>query len=1113
MHLPVSIRIICCLSTPAILMALASLTAFAEDAKSNETVITQQAARAAKAIQLPKGFTLTTVASEPNLANGVAFCFDPAGRIFVAETYRVKKGVEDNRDHMDWLDDDLACRTVADRREYLKRRKGDKIGDFTSASEQVRLLVDANADGLYEKSSIFSTGYNQIEDGAAAGVLWDSDRLWFTCIPSLYELRDADGDGVAEEKRTLATGFGVHFALYGHDLHGLIKGPDGKIYFSIGDRGLNVDTPRGKLYNPDSGAVLRCNPDGSQLEFFATGLRNPQELAFNEFGDLFTVDNNSDSGDKARLVHIVEGMDAGWRMPFQYLDDRGPFNREKIWHLHNAEQPASIVPPLAHITKGPSGLVHYPGTGLPAKHKGAFFIVDFLGGATGSGVREFHVQRDGATYKLTEDKPLVTGVLATDCDFGPDGNLYILDWVEGWNGPGIGRIHRVSSDDAASKKQRGEFEAAIKKIPAAAVAEAVAFLDHANMRVRSAAQERLVVLAAKSIEPLKQLAAATDASLLARLHAIWALGQLAEADQHLFSSIAQLCSDEDAEIRAQAARTLSRATAGDETTRTSIGNVLEKLLDDPSPRVRRFAAISLGTLGHHGSLPTLVEMAGQHSEDPTLRNAIVIAMTGGHSPEELLAAAKGASDQARLVLAVALGRQKSPLIAQMLDDLSERVVLEAARAIWDAAIPAADENLAALLGETTSKSDPLLRRVLAANLAGRTTENLERVIDFACDPSSDPTLRDRAWGLVRTWASPSPRDSVNGDWRPLVPQPAEEVVAAVQKSLPKFASSDISIPLGIIVAAELGIDEAFSPLLAVVGDESLPKELRVRAIAAFGNAKDAATRTAIDAGVDSKSPEVRAAARKLWSERFPNDVVDHLADAAANGTTTERQAAIDTLAGLGSPKAAAAIRDWMAQLETGQCPPELQLEVQEAAAKSNDAALRERHKKFADKLAAAAVLDRYAQCLTGGDADRGRKIFETNDTIACRRCHSVKRGEVLVGPCLAEIGGERKPIEILESIVAPNAKIREGFETAVLELDSGQVVTGVVRQEDKEHIELVDAEARKIVIDAATVESRIKGKSPMPENIMEQMNPRDLRDLVAYLSELKPQSTRRGRSK
>jgi hypothetical protein len=225
-------------------------------------------------------------------------------------------------------------------------------------------------------------------------------------------------------------------------------------------------------------------------------------------------------------------------------------------------------------------------------------------------------------------------------------------------------------------------------------------LSHANQLVRSAAQDRLVELASQSIEPLKKLAAASDAALLARLHAIWALGQLAKGNHDLFSALAQLCTDKDDEIRAQAARTLSRAKGADEKTQIACGETLERLLSDPSPRVRRFAATSLGKIGFHGSLTKLVEMAGLHSEDPVLRTAIVIAMTGGHSPEELLDAAKGASEQARLVLTVALGRQKSPLIAGMLHDSSQRVVLEAARAIWDAPIMAAGDDLAARRGVT-----------------------------------------------------------------------------------------------------------------------------------------------------------------------------------------------------------------------------------------------------------------------------------------------------------------------------------------------------------------------------------------------------------------------------
>src|SRR6202000_3144041 len=141
-----------------------------------------------------------------------------------------------------------------------------------------------------------------------------------------------------------------------------------------------------------------------------------------------------------------------------------------------------------------------------------------------------------------------------------------------------------------------------------------------------------------------------------------------------------------------------------------------------------------------------------------------------------------------------------------------------------------------------------------------------------------------------------------------------------------------------------------------------------------------------------------------------------------------------TLAGLHTPQANAVIEHWLERLEHGDCPAALQIEVLDAAEKYNDSRLMERQKTFAEKLAGEGPLKKFSECLDGGDAERGRKIFETNDKLACRRCHSIKPGETLVGPCLANVGGQRKADEILESIVLPNAKICEGFDTAVLEL-------------------------------------------------------------------------------
>ncbi|MFO0454367.1 MAG: PVC-type heme-binding CxxCH protein, partial [Planctomycetota bacterium] len=425
----------------------------------------EEAAQQLTNFRLPKGWQASLWAAEPMVANPVAFAIDDRGRLYLCESFRQEQGVTDNRSHDErWVDRDLAARTVADRIAYHEELLPNRGADYRRQDDRVRLLVDLDRDGRADRAEVFANRFHALEDGTLAGVLPIGDEVWLTNIPHLWRLKDADGDGRAEVRESLQSGFGVRVAFRGHDMHGLIRGPDGRIYFSIGDRGYHLQTADGRLLaDPESGAVFRCEPDGSRLEVVATGLRNPQELAFDAFGNLFTGDNNSDSGDRARWVHVLPGADSGWRMAYQYLPDRGPFNREKIWEPLNAEQPAYVFPPVANVADGPSGLLYYPGTGVGRDLEQSFLLCDFRGTPAMSGIRRVRLEPAGAFFKLNSAEEMVWQILATDCAIGPDGWLYASDWVNGWVGENKGRIYRFGDHGVIDQSAVREVAARLEQ--------------------------------------------------------------------------------------------------------------------------------------------------------------------------------------------------------------------------------------------------------------------------------------------------------------------------------------------------------------------------------------------------------------------------------------------------------------------------------------------------------------------------------------------------------------------------------------------------------------------------------------------------------------------------
>lgn len=1036
-------------------------------------------------------------AAEPSLANPVAFCLDEQGRIFVAETFRQSKGVEDNRGHMNWLLDDLAAQTVADRVEFFKKHQKEEVQRYAEEHDRIRRLVDLDGDGQADESTVFADGFNAIEDGTGAGLLALNGGVYYTCIPKLWYLKDTDNDGVADERTAMFDGFGVRVAFRGHDLHGLTLGPDGRIYFSIGDRGYNIELKDGtRIVQPDQGAVFRCDPDGSHFEVFCTGLRNPQELAFDAYGNLFTGDNNSDGGDRARWMYLTEGSDTGWRMYYQYLPDRGPWNREKLWHPSHSGQAAYIVPPIANFADGPSGLAYYPGTGLGERYQGHFFLADFRGQAGNSGIRNFTLIPKGASFELVNAEQFIWSILATDIDFGYDGAVYVSDWVDGWEGLGKGRIYRFLDNDHGQSDVVKEVTKLMKEgFASRSVDELSQLLSHADYRIRQRAQ---FALAERNAADDLVKVATSGTNLFARLHAIWGVGQIGRVRPEALQPLLGLLEDKDTEVRVQVARVCGDARY------TDAAEGLTRLIKDLDPRVRCMAAIAVGKLKHAPAyVPLLEALAENGDSDPTLRHGLIMGLTGVASPEQLIATTHIKIPAVRLGAVVALRRMAHPGLAAFLNDSDPLVVVEAARAIHDLPVPEAMPALARLVN-LPGLADPVLRRAISANYRLGLPENAEALAAYAANPLSDDTLRIEALTELDEWNSPGPLDRVTNEYRPLA---ARDVDLSAIVS-PWLASYFAGSPKLRETAAKLGMHNRVAdvqPYLVEVlkEPENTSPALRVAALAGLKTLDSPEIGTCVELGLKDGDASVRSEARRILAEIEPARAVKLMTEALSSDSIDEQQQALGSLAAVKHDDADLVLSSWMDQLLGGKVAAPIQLDLLNAAETRGTKGLLSKVEEFNKTRRADDHLGLYREALAGGNVERGREIFFGRAAASCRRCHKVDGSGSDVGPDLSGVGREKNREYLLESIVDPNKQIAKGFETAVLALASGKVYAGIVKSEDEEKVRLQLPDGQIIPIDKSEIEDRATGKSGMPEDIVKKLSKSDIRDLVEYLSSLK----------
>jgi quinoprotein glucose dehydrogenase len=1063
-----------------------------------------------------------------NVPDPTSVSFDEAGNAYVASTTRRKVGDLDIREHRVWIPDDVGLTSPEDKLAFyqkelapgkMKTARGslkdhNKDGsvdwkDLTYHQERIYKLTDTDRDGVADKMTVFAEGFNSPVSGIAAGVLYFDGWVYVTAIPDVWRLKDTDGDGVADLKEIVATGFGGHIAYAGHDMHGLRLGPDGRIYWTVGDKGGNVTSKEGRrFFFAHEGAVLRCEPDGKGFEVFARGIRNTQEIAFDAFGNVIGVDNDGDQPkERERLMYLLEGSDTGWRNQHQYQAVESRWMKENIWMPAGApDQPLSIIPPIANYSDGPAGFLFEPGHALDGDLRGHFILDQFPKGKMDA----FTLVPDRDTFRQEKLRVINEGLMGIGMTWGIDGRAYFADWIGGYPLDGKGAIWSFevapNIDKTSESVLSKPFSVAIPKD------ELLGLLGHRDQRVRVNASIRLDRLGAWN--DMLALAKQAGTERFARIHAIWGFGMgLRHGKIADLTPALSLLEDADSEIRVQTLKVFSEASPSQ-----ALTDKVTAQLGQSDLRVRTQAGITLGRLGGKVPFNAFLRDAAADLRMPWLRHGLVSGLAGTQDSTQLLSVAQSGSGPEAVFATLALARQKSPLLADLLTHANPEVVTEAARTIHDdEGIPAAQPALAAAFGQPNLPYHAA-RRALNANLRQGDEASLRRLLEWTLRQPAGAPLRTEALNAILTYDQPPLLDTVDGtakkyDVRPLatiagVLRTRQDDLLAIQKP------EERALALGLLVKYEMDIP--FPVLLGLAEDLKAAPTVRLQTLRLLGRKNiepEAILRTLRSAAGEGNPSEVRIEA---ITQLFVRDLAAAMQTArliidSKSAKLPEKQAVVAALRGRTDVVSLKLLQELVDRLASRKLDAGLKLDVFELAKESGDPVVAAGLKKYLGvgakgglKLAAPDLP--YELMTDGGDAARGKTLVNGHLAANCTACHRIDSDEGSeVGPMLRQIGAQRTKAELAESLVEPSAKIAAGFGIETIILKDGTTLAGSVLKESAKSLELrlPDGKFQKITV--TSVASRTPPVSVMPP-MLGILSPAEIRDVVAYLSGLKPKA-------
>ncbi|MEY3350712.1 MAG: hypothetical protein RIQ50_823 [Bacteroidota bacterium] len=373
-----------------------------------------------KHIQVPVDFTLELFAAEPNVMHPIAMSWDEKGRLFVLIT-----------------------------KDYPNERKEDGGSDY------ILICEDTNNDGKADRFTRFAEGLS-----IPTGMVFANGGLLVAQAPHMLFLKDTDGDGKADVKKILFSGFGTFDTHAGpSNLH---YGFDNWIWGCVGYSGFKGVIGNSKDTIQFGQAFFRFKPDGSQLEWMTSTSNNTWGFSFNEANDVF--------GSTANNSH-------GWYMaiPNHYFNSRkGAENGSRSTDTHRDMKPITEkvrqVDAFGGFTAA-AGHNFYTARAFPKKY---WNQIAFVAEPTGHVLHQNNLVKRGTDFSDKEAFNLMAGAdewfAPVFAEVGPDGAVWVADWYsyivqhnpvpEGFkNGTGNayetdlrdfthGRIYRVSYNHA-----------------------------------------------------------------------------------------------------------------------------------------------------------------------------------------------------------------------------------------------------------------------------------------------------------------------------------------------------------------------------------------------------------------------------------------------------------------------------------------------------------------------------------------------------------------------------------------------------------------------------------------------------------------------------------------